>query len=84
MVVCSSPVAVTQTSDIVPVLSKEFLDIQTTMECGFTLKRVRDMTREYTLMILVYVVQPWFIEIFVSMLCRHQVTWGKNYNFFLS
>ena len=27
-----------------PVLSKEFLDIQSTIECGFTLKRVRDMT----------------------------------------
>ena len=29
------------------VSSKEFLDIQTTIECGFTLKRVRDMTRTY-------------------------------------
>ena len=28
-----------------PVSSKEFLDIQATLECGFTLKRVRDMTR---------------------------------------
>ena len=27
--------------------SKEFLDIQATVECGFTLKRVRDMTRTY-------------------------------------
>ena len=25
------------------VSSKDFLDIQTTIECGFTLKRVRDM-----------------------------------------
>ena len=30
------------------VLSKEFLDIQATIECGFTLKRVRDMTRTYS------------------------------------
>ena len=30
-------------------LSKEFLDIQATVECGFTLKRVRDMTRTYSL-----------------------------------
>ena len=30
-----------------PALSKEFLDIQATMECGFTLKRVRDITRTY-------------------------------------
>ena len=28
--------------------SKEFLDIQATIECGFTLKRVRDMTRTYS------------------------------------
>ena len=39
------PVAVTQTSDFAPVLSKEFLDIQATIECGFALKRVRDMIR---------------------------------------
>ena len=26
-------------------LSKEFLDIQATTECGFTLKRVRDMIK---------------------------------------
>ena len=29
-------------------LNKEFLDIQATIECGFTLKRVRDMTRTYS------------------------------------
>ena len=29
--------------DIVPVLSKEFLDVQATLECRFTLKRVCDM-----------------------------------------
>ena len=28
-------------------LSKEFLDIQATRECGFTLKHVGDMTRTY-------------------------------------
>ena len=42
MVLGSSPVAVTS-----PASSKEFLDIQATIECGFTLKRVRDMTRTY-------------------------------------
>ena len=47
MVVGSRPVAVTQTSDIGPASSKEFLDIQATTECGFTLKRVRDMRRAY-------------------------------------
>ena len=48
MVVGSSPVAVTSTSDIVPVSSKEFLDIQAAIGCGFTLKRVRDMIRIYS------------------------------------
>ena len=35
----------TSPSDFVPVSSKEFLDIQATIECGFTLKCVHDMTR---------------------------------------
>ena len=43
----SSPVAVTSTSDLAPALSKEFLDIQATIEYGFTLKRVGDM-QEHT------------------------------------
>ena len=30
-----------------PVSSKEFLDIQATIECGFTLKRVCDMIKTY-------------------------------------
>ena len=34
-----------KTSDFAPVSSKEFLDIKATIECGFTLKRVRDMIR---------------------------------------
>ena len=33
-----------------PASSKEFIDIQATKECGFTLKRVRDMTRTYSQM----------------------------------
>ena len=45
-----SPVAVTYTSDFVPVSGKEFLDIQATIECGFTLKRIRDMIRTYSQM----------------------------------
>ena len=48
MVVGSSPIAVTATSDFVPVSSKAFLDIQATIECGFTLKRVRGMIRTYS------------------------------------
>ena len=50
MVLGSSPVAVTSPSDFMPASSKEFLDIQATIECGFTLKRVRDMTRTYRLL----------------------------------
>ena len=41
-------VAVTYTSDIAPALRKEFLDIQATLECRFTLKRVFDMIRTYS------------------------------------
>ena len=48
MVVDPSPVAVTQTSDFAPVSREEFLDIQATIDCGFTLKRVRDMIRTYS------------------------------------
>ena len=39
----SNPVLVTKTSDIAPVSSKEFLDIQGTTECRFILKRICDM-----------------------------------------
>ena len=48
MVVSSSPVALTETSDFGPASSKEFLGIQATIECGFTLKRVRDMIRTHS------------------------------------
>ena len=48
MVVGLNPVAVTYTSDIAPVSSKEFLGIQTTMECSLTLKCVCDMIITYS------------------------------------
>ena len=48
MVVGSSPVAVTQTSDFVSASGKEFLDIQPTIECGFALKHVGDMIKTYS------------------------------------
>ena len=38
------------TSDFAPASSKGFFDIQATIECGFTLKRVRDMIRRYSQM----------------------------------
>ena len=50
MVLASIPVEVTSPSEFVRVSSKELLDIQATIQCGFTLKRVRDMTRTYSLM----------------------------------
>ena len=50
MVVGSNPVAVTSPSDFAPASSKEFLDIQATIEYGFTLKRVRDMIKTYSQM----------------------------------
>ena len=50
MVMGSSPVPVTYTSDCAPVPSKEFHDIQANIEAGFTLKCVRDMTRTYNQM----------------------------------
>ena len=53
VVLGSSPVAVTSPSDFVPASSKGFLDIQATIEYGFTLKRVRDMTRRYSQLIFV-------------------------------
>ena len=37
-------------SDMAPASSKEFLDIQATVECGFTLKLVRDMIKRYNQM----------------------------------
>ena len=36
------------TSHFAPVSIKEFLDIQATIECGFTLKRLQDMKRTYS------------------------------------
>ena len=50
VVVGSSPAAVTKILDFAPALSKEFLDIHATIECGFTLKRVRDMITTYSQM----------------------------------
>ena len=48
MVLGSIPVAVTSPSNFAPASRKEFLNIQAIIECGFTLKWVRDMTRTYS------------------------------------
>ena len=37
-----------------PALSKEFLDIQATIDYGFTLKYVRDMIRTYSQVALLF------------------------------
>ena len=50
-VACSSPVVLTQTSDFVHALGKQYLDIKATIEtieCGLTLKGVRDMITTYS------------------------------------
>ena len=46
----SSPVAVTSPSDFSNGSSKWFLDIQQFLECGLTLKPVREMARTYSQM----------------------------------
>ena len=61
MVLGSSPVAITSPSDFVPASSKEFLDIQATIECGFTLKRVRDMTRTYSHSEIIFMKNLWIV-----------------------
>ena len=63
MVGDSNPVAVTYTLDTAPVSSKAFLDIQTNIDCRFTLKCVRDMTRTYSQMHGTdkYNLDKWFI-----------------------
>ena len=47
MLVSLNPVAVTYTSDIAPVRSKEFLENKANIGCGFSLKFVRDMIIKY-------------------------------------
>ena len=49
MIVGLNPVEFTlKNSDFAPVSVNEFVDIQTTIECGFTLKRIRGMIRTYS------------------------------------
>ena len=63
MVLGSSPIAVTSPSDVAPASSKDFLDIHATIECGFTLKRVRDITRTYSTKVIPADYQFAFIKI---------------------
>ena len=59
MVVGSNPIAFTETSDIVSVLSKELLGIQATTECRFTLEGVHDMIITYTDMFMMFAMQTY-------------------------
>ena len=45
MVEGSSTVSVISTSDFGPVSSEKFLDIQAPIECGFSLKHIREWIR---------------------------------------
>ena len=50
MVVVSRLIGVTEITDFAPVSSNEMLNIQTTVNCGFSLKFVRDTTKTYSQM----------------------------------
>ena len=50
MALVSSPVVVTKSSDFAPSSIKEFLNIQATIELGFSVKNIRDMKRTYSQM----------------------------------
>ena len=47
----SNAVAVTETTDIALVLSQDFLNIQATIKCRLTLKRIRDIMITYRQML---------------------------------
>ena len=68
MVLSSNPVAVTSPSHFAPASNKKFLDIQATIECGFTLKCVRDMTRKYSYNDKLVIIELPFPD-FITTLC---------------
>ena len=65
-----SPIAVTQSSDMAPVLSKECLDIQVNIECEFSLKCVRDMIKAYS--------QTVNMESYTASLKKYSVTISRS------
>ena len=71
MVLGLSPVAVT--SHFGPASSKAFLDIHATIECGFTLKRVRDMTRIYSHVLLIFTWQLIPVHLTKTLLRKRQM-----------
>ena len=70
----SSPVVVTSTSDFVPVSSKKFVDIQATIECGFTLKRVHDMIRIESI-----INDKFWIRTKIAKICNNIFKLNQNY-----
>ena len=60
-----------KTLDFAPVSSKEFLHIQATIECGFTLKCICGMIRTYSHTSLVVTVLRGFllVSVFVIVVC---------------
>ena len=67
------------TSDFAPASSKEFLDIQATIECEFTLKRVHDRTRTYsTVLYLIWSKVHWdfWNEVDSQNLAKHIIKVG--------
>ena len=63
----SNPVAVILTSDVALFLSKNFLNIQATIECSFILKRLRDMIRTYRQFIIVAEKKDFFFQPYLIM-----------------
>ena len=66
-------------SDIVPVLSKEVLDIQENIECEFTLKCVHDMTRTYKQRNLCVGLIRWENQNFFTNISTRDITDNKTF-----
>ena len=77
----SNPIAVAQTSDIVPISSKEFLDIHATTECRLTLTRVCDSIRTHRQYIpspIVYYTRSWSLKNLTKILKLNLCLKNKN------
>ena len=82
VIVSSSPVAVTQTSVFAPALGKEFLDIQATIEYGFSLICVSDMIRTYRqIQIPNLNGQMTFLRIYSNLSVISRQWWSSRINF---
>ena len=66
-----------QTSDFAPASSKEFLDIQAAIECGFTRQGVRDITRTYRPIISVFC-SVILIKVYIQGFMRQIFSYREN------